>query len=75
MNYVNIKGERINLDLVSNYSQYKNHVILIFPVYDANGDENVNQWVKFETIEEAEQCIKFLDKKTKCETFKLAPTE
>ena len=79
MNYVNINGQRINLSNILGYSSIGEmvHFDLLLPHADYEREclPNDNIQIEFETEEEANQCIKFLDNKTKCEVFKLAVPE
>ena len=76
MNYVKIKGQRINLNTIIGYSFIGELVFIDLPLAHADYEReclpNDNIQIEFDTEAEAQQCIEFLDKKTKCEAFKLA---
>ncbi len=77
MNYVNINGQRMNLNLYLSYWMDSDRCSIVFEIPVQYEQESVVQSVEvhFETEQEAQQCIDFLDQKTKCKTFKLAVTE
>ena len=75
MNYVNINGQRINLNNVTTYYLDKANKSITIDFNCANAEDILYNVLKFKTCEQAQQCIEFLDKKTKCEAFKLAVPE
>ena len=75
MNYININGQRINLNNVTTYYLGRTKKDITVDFNCANADDILYNVLEFKTSEEAQQCIDFLDKKTECETFKLTKAE
>jgi hypothetical protein len=70
--FVNINGQRINLSNIMYYDLSGNVLWMFFNIF--NDETRELDYIKFNfsSKAEAQQCIEFLDKKTKCEAFKLA---
>lgn len=78
MNYVKIHGQRINLLKILGYTAIGKTVYIDLNFTAEHPDDihpNASMVFEFDTPEVAQRCLNFLDKKTKCETFKLAKPE
>ena len=69
MNYVNIQENRINLNNVTSYSEHEKGVFLNLVIYDNEDGAQAFIFLPFNSQAEAQQCIDFLDNKTKMRGF------